>query len=202
MRLVLCLLLLGVLPIAQGKGRFSTIEEAQAYLQRALLGSRYTDHDVEKVQANIEDSYRQANNPDWDYTINIIGEGVIVDASALGRCRSRILQDYSEVQFEVVVRENQFGPVTFYRREKFSDYANGLFVKSPGGHKEYGENEGFNWGELYDIRILGDHIEIQEGFPLRSSMVRMAEESLADAAGQAMQFLYEACKKELKRKKS
>jgi hypothetical protein len=168
-----------------------TVENAQKFLSIVLPGNGYLKGSVSTSLAEAIRTMRQ-NDPRNYYEGDVHGEAKIVDASAVSRCKSKLLSDYSSVEIEFRMRRNSQAPVLERHRTSMSQLPD-AFPASSGGVQRHGTQEGFPWSDVKSVEAVGGDVRLMMAGNQAVSTIHLRSSDLATRVAYAIEFLRTQC---------
>jgi len=175
--------------VAHAQDGVQTVENAQKFLSIVLPGNGYMKGAVSTALSAVNG--RDASGYYMDAQVH--GEAKIIDASSVGRCRSKLLSDYSSVEVELRVRRNPGAPVLERKRMPIAEAAPDGFSAQHGGVQRHGDQAGFSWSELKSVRTVGDNVYLMFAGNKSESVIYLRSADLASRVGYALEFLRLQC---------
>lgn len=170
-----------------------TIESAQDFLAIMLPGNGYMKGGVRSALPNAEQAMRNSDPERKVYSARLHGEATIIDAEPMGQCRSRLLQDYSNVDVEFTIRPYANGAVSERLRLKIWEAAPSGFPEEDGGVTEHGQPDGFYWSEVKSVSAVGGEVRLLFWGNQLDSIIYLRSSELAQRVTDAIDFLRKAC---------
>jgi len=167
-----------------------TVEGAQKFLSIVLPGNGYMMGGMYAALRGGIKSARESGGRSLDGEIQ--GKAIIVDATAVAHCKSKLLSDYSNVELKFSGRQGT-GPL-----ERWTITSRQLdFLNNPssGGVTRFGTQEGIHWSIAKYVRQSGGNVYIMFDGNEDESTIYLNSEDLAKRVAYAIDFLRTNCDK-------
>ncbi len=160
--------------LAQSGGSKQTVENAQRFLEMTLPGKVYRSATMKHA---MEAARRKTGGE-----AHLEGHATISDATAIARCKSRLLHKYPE-SAEIIYRVRGH----IQRQPLLSAF--------PQLRGELGDPDGLPWSDVLEVETVGSTVYLTlDGVVTRLEM-DMGAKSLADRVAYAVEFLRISCDK-------
>lgn len=167
-----------------------TVEGAQKFLSIVLPGNGYM---TGTMHALLRDGIEGARkNGVRSLSGDIQGKAIIVDATVVAHCESKLLSDYSNVELKFSGRQ---GTGALEHWTITSRQLNFLNNPSKGGVTRFGSQAGSHWSIAKSVRPSGGNVYIMFDGNEDESTIYLNSEDLARRVAYAIDFLRTNCDK-------